>query len=272
MARTLSPLGRKLIQELEGLSLTAYPDGDGYSIGYGHHGVQKGEVITRAEAERLFEQDVKRFESSVNIYAGQGTTQEQFDALVSFAYNVGTGAFQTSTLLRKHLGGDIAGAADEFNRWVNSQGKKLQVLVDRRARERAIYLNGYAGAPPAPPFVMPPAVPPGTTLPKAPRAELASPPSPLAPSGSGSSHAASAALDADNAPLPPLKVGSRGTAVLLAQRLINADLDDVRALELDGWFGTKTATTLALLQTENDVHPIKPGEVDARTWRWLVTR
>jgi lysozyme len=149
----LSSDGRKLIQSFEGLSLAAYRDAAGYSIGYGHFGAKAGDTITRAEADRLFAGDVLRFETAVGV-ATPVANQHQFDAMVCLAYNIGTGAFSGSTLVTKHRMGDTAGAADEFLRWNKSQSKVLAVLVDRRAKERAVYLRGYApysgGAGPTP--------------------------------------------------------------------------------------------------------------------------
>ena len=66
--------------------------------------------------------------------------QNQFDALVSLAYNIGTGAFNKSTLVKKLNAGDIRGAADQFDVWINAGGKRMQGLVNRRAREKALYL------------------------------------------------------------------------------------------------------------------------------------
>lgn len=128
--------------------LTAYPDGGGYSIGYGHHGAKAGDVISRAEADRLFDADVERFERAVSLGASS-PSQQQFDALVSFAYNVGAGSqsqgsgFLGSTLLKKHNAGDYAGAAAEFQRWNKSGGAVHQGLIARRAREASVYANGY---------------------------------------------------------------------------------------------------------------------------------
>jgi lysozyme len=139
----LSANGRKLIQSFEGLSLTAYPDAAGYSIGYGHFGAQKGDVIDRTEAERLFLIDLVRFEAAVEL-ATPRASQQQFDAMVSLAYNIGSAAFAKSTLVVRHNMGDTAGAADEFLRWNKSQGKVLPVLVARRTKERAVYLYGFA--------------------------------------------------------------------------------------------------------------------------------
>ena len=140
----LSDNGRRLIQGFEGLSLKAYPDAAGYSIGYGHYGAKAGDVITQAEAERLFDQDVAKYELAVSTTTPRAT-QQQFDAMTSLAYNIGTGGFAGSTVARLHNAGDYQGAADAFRMWVKSQGKTLPVLERRREQERGVYLNGYPG-------------------------------------------------------------------------------------------------------------------------------
>jgi lysozyme len=138
----LSPHGRALIQSFEGLSLTAYPDADGWSIGYGHFGAKPGGRITREEAEELFDRDLVKYETVVSLTTPR-TTMQQFDAMVSLAYNVGTKGFADSTVARLHNMGDYQGAADAFRMWNKSQGVVHQGLVKRRERERDVYLNGY---------------------------------------------------------------------------------------------------------------------------------
>ena len=140
-ATRLSEAGRRLIQSFEGLSLKAYPDGAGYSIGYGHYGAQAGDVISPAEAEALFDRDVARFEDAV-AKAAPGALQHQFDAMTSLAYNIGAGAFATSTVAARHRAGDFAGAADAFLAFTKAGGVDDSRLVARRKRERAIYLGG----------------------------------------------------------------------------------------------------------------------------------
>lgn len=148
----LSPEGRTLIKSFEGLSLTAYPDAHGYSIGYGHFGASPGDVITREEADRLFDQDVIKYEAAVSLKTPHAS-QQQFDAMVSLAYNIGTSGFADSTVARLHNAGDYMGAADAFRMWNKSQGAVHQGLVKRREKERTVYLEGYtpAGSFPLPP-------------------------------------------------------------------------------------------------------------------------
>lgn len=100
----LSQKGADLIKQYEGLRLKAYQDAGGvWTIGYGHTaGVQPGDVITKEEADALFWADVEKFVRGVNrLKQGTRLTQNQFDALVSFAYNCGLGALERSTLLKK---------------------------------------------------------------------------------------------------------------------------------------------------------------------------
>lgn len=147
--RTTSSEGVALIKDFEGLRLKAYPDpgtgGDPWTIGIGTtvypdgRKVKPGDVITEAQAEDYLRHDLTRFEAAVNRLTGGVTTQGQFDALVSFTYNLGDGALKTSTLLRKHNEGDYAGAQAEFSKWVLAGGQKLTGLVRRRAAEAALY-------------------------------------------------------------------------------------------------------------------------------------
>lgn len=159
----LSPRGIDLIHGFEQLRLTAYPDPgsrDGLPVtcGWGttrdEDGgpIPPGAVWTREKADRLFARDIAAFEQGVNLLlAGVPTTQAQFDALVSFAYNVGLDidddataeGLGDSTLLRKHRAGDHAGAQAAFASWVFNDGRRLNGLVRRRAAEAALY--GSAG-------------------------------------------------------------------------------------------------------------------------------
>lgn len=153
MVTRLSEAGRRLLQGFEGLSLSAYrdppiadPANQLWSIGYGHQlgkgPAFSGKSITRDEAERLFDQDVASRESAIALTAPTDVPH-RFDALVSLAYNIGAGAFAESTVRRLHNAGDFAGAADAFLMWRKSGGAVNPVLVARREKERATYLQGY---------------------------------------------------------------------------------------------------------------------------------
>lgn len=157
----LSAKGRRLIKGFESLSLTAYPDGDGHSIGYGHLGADEGDVITLSEAEALFDADVLKYEASVNDTVSRPMTQDQYDAMVSLAYNVGTAGFAGSTVARLMNAGNVAGAADAFRMWRMSEGQVDPVLVERREDERAYFLTGALPNPNGTPRALPQELAPG---------------------------------------------------------------------------------------------------------------
>lgn len=142
--RQINAAGERLIKSFEGLELEAYPDpatrGEPWTIGWGHTGpeVTPGMVITREEADRLFDADTDRFEAAVERLAPVAT-DNQFAAMVSLAYNVGTGNFERSTLLRLHNAGDHAGAADQFVRWNRANGQVMRGLTRRRLAEAELY-------------------------------------------------------------------------------------------------------------------------------------
>lgn len=141
----ISQHGLDLVKAHEGLRLDAYRCPAGvWTIGYGTtrmdgRAVRQGDTITRDKAESLLRDDVRRFESAVKRLVTVPLSQGQFDALVSFTYNLGEGALERSTLRRLLNEGDYAGAAEQFDRWVNGGGKRLPGLVRRRAEERALF-------------------------------------------------------------------------------------------------------------------------------------
>lgn len=147
----ISNNGIALIKRFEGCRLTAYPDpgtgGDPWTIGYGWtlpvdgKPVRPGMTIDQATADRLLKTGLVSYENDVLKIVKVKLTQGQFDALVSFAYNVGSRALSTSTLLKKLNAGDIKGAADEFLRWNKASGKVLNGLTRRREAERALFLS-----------------------------------------------------------------------------------------------------------------------------------
>ncbi len=97
-------------------------------------------MITEAQAEDLLIEDLARFEAGVSsLIKDSPTLQGQFDGLVSLAFNVGLGALGKSTLLKKHLAGDYAGAAKQFARWNRAGGRVLAGLTKRREAERQLY-------------------------------------------------------------------------------------------------------------------------------------
>ncbi len=144
----ISPSGIDLICNFEGKRLTAYDDGVGvWTIGFGTtvypNGikVKKGDTCTEAQAKAYMAHDLKKFASAVNNAVTVPLNQNQFDALVSLAYNIGTGAFSKSTLVKKLNANDYRSAADQFDVWVNAGDKRMQGLVNRRAKEKALFLS-----------------------------------------------------------------------------------------------------------------------------------
>ncbi|HDU5651462.1 TPA: lysozyme [Klebsiella aerogenes] len=143
--------GIALIKDFEGCRLTAYPDpgtgGAPWTIGYGWtlpvdgKPVRPGMTIDQATADRLLKTGLVSYENDVLKIVKVKLTQGQFDALVSLAYNIGSRALSTSTLLKKLNDGDIKGAADEFLRWNKAGGKVLNGLTRRREAERALFLS-----------------------------------------------------------------------------------------------------------------------------------
>lgn len=137
----INEAGLNLIKDFEGCRLKAYlcPAGI-WTIGYGHtQGVKPDMVINQLQAERFLKQDLKRFEDAVTSLVKVPITPNQFSALVSFAYNVGTGALYDSTLLRKLNKKDYKGAANEFLRWNKAGGKVLSGLTRRRLAEKDLF-------------------------------------------------------------------------------------------------------------------------------------
>jgi lysozyme len=140
----ISETGLELIRSHEGLRLNAYVcPGGKLTIGYGHTGpdVKPGLKISQDKADQLLRNDTKRFEKSVNELVTVPMTQGMFDALVSFAYNLGAGSLKSSTLLKKLNDGDKDGAAEEFLKWNKAKGKVLDGLTARRENESEIFLS-----------------------------------------------------------------------------------------------------------------------------------
>lgn len=137
----ISQQGVDLIKSFESCRLKAYlcPAGV-WTIGYGHtSGVRPNDEISPSQAERYLKADLVRVEQDVRILVRVPLTQGQFDALVSFAFNCGTRALSTSTLLRKLNLRDYVGAAEEFFRWVYANGKRFAGLERRRRLEKRMF-------------------------------------------------------------------------------------------------------------------------------------
>lgn len=135
--------GLDLIKSFEGLHLEAYPDPIGIpTIGYGHtKGVVLGQKITAAQAEDFLRQDLAWAEDAVNEYVTAPINQNQFDALVSFVFNLGPANLKRSDLLKYTNLKQCERAAQEFGRWVYAGGRKFNGLVRRREAERQLYLT-----------------------------------------------------------------------------------------------------------------------------------
>lgn len=141
--RKISQEGIEFIKEREGLRLKAYDDGGGvWTIGFGHtKGVKKGDTINKEQAETFLRNDLIEFEGAVDALVKVPLTQKQFDALVSFAFNVGVGALRKSTLLKVLNAGDYGRVPNELSKWVKDGGKTVQGLVKRRALEAAMFMD-----------------------------------------------------------------------------------------------------------------------------------
>jgi lysozyme len=139
----LSKVGADLVKKYEGCKLKAYLcPANKWTIGWGHTGgVKQGQVITQAQADALFDKDIQRFVDGVNKLVKVEINQNQFDALVSFAYNCGVTALQKSTLLEYVNKKQFSKAAAEFDLWTKGNGKVLHGLVRRRDEEQALFLS-----------------------------------------------------------------------------------------------------------------------------------
>lgn len=132
---------RALIRQFEGCRLSAYRCPAGIpTIGIGHtRGVKMTDRCSVQQADLWLTEDLQDAEAAVSSLVKVPLSQGQFDALVSFVFNLGAGAFKQSTLLKRLNAGLPIAAADEFKRWVNSDGVRLQGLVNRRAAEEAMF-------------------------------------------------------------------------------------------------------------------------------------
>jgi lysozyme len=150
----LSRAGAELIARFEGFVPRPYDDAAGHAtIGFGHL-IHHGRVtaadrarwgtISRDRGLALLAEDAREATRAVEQHVRVSLSQEELDALVSFVFNVGTGAFASSTLLRKLNAGDRHGAADELLRWSRADGRVLEGLLSRRRAERALFLSSSA--------------------------------------------------------------------------------------------------------------------------------
>lgn len=136
--------GIELIKRWEGLKLEAYLcPANVWTIGYGHtRTARPGMKINQAEAERLLKDDLIKFETAITLAVKVELTENQFAALVSWAYNVGEGAVKSSTLIRKLNKGDYDAVPVELMRWNKVNGKVNRGLTNRRAAEVGLWSKG----------------------------------------------------------------------------------------------------------------------------------
>lgn len=138
----MNEAGLDLLKRFEGCTLEAKWDVDGWSIGYGLHGpdIIQGTVWTQDQCEEGLSDRLAETEKALDRMLMAPVTENQYAALVDFAYNCGLENLRKSTLLRYVNDGDIQQAAAEFGRWNHSAGKVLAGLTERRAAERDLFL------------------------------------------------------------------------------------------------------------------------------------
>ncbi len=141
----ISHNGIQFLKQWEGFEANAYKDTGGvWTIGYGTikwkgQPVAQGMAITEKEAELALQEDLAWAQTAVNQLVRVSLTQNMFDALVSFVYNVGETAFQKSTLLRLLNQGNYTEVSKQFERWRFDNGKEVKGLLNRREAERALF-------------------------------------------------------------------------------------------------------------------------------------
>jgi len=152
-----SPQGIALIREFEGFRAEAYRDPVGiWTIGYGFtKGVRQGDTMTREQADQRLRVELADYEAGVLRVTGGNLTQAQFDALVSFAWNVGVKGMAGSSVIKAHVRGDYQAAARAFALWNKAGGKVWPGLTRRRAAEAALYLREEEAPQPMPQAVEP---------------------------------------------------------------------------------------------------------------------
>lgn len=148
----MSAAGLNALKKYEGCRLEPYLDEAGVlTIGYGHTRdvaawAAAGRKLTQHEADVILMSDLEAYEDGVTYFLrNTEVTQSQFDALVSLCFNIGVTRFGQSTLMRKLLKGDVAGAAEQFDAWrfAGGRGHVSPGLVKRRAEEKAMFLEGF---------------------------------------------------------------------------------------------------------------------------------
>lgn len=135
--------GIALIKKFEGCELNAYQcSADVWTIGYGHtRGVNEGDTCTKDDAEKILIDDLVEFEGYVNDLVDAELTQNQFDALVAWTFNLGPTNLKSSTLLTRLNSGDLDDVPHQIKRWNKAGGKVLDGLVRRREAEALLWLE-----------------------------------------------------------------------------------------------------------------------------------
>lgn len=136
--------GLELIKTFEGLELNAYKCAAGvWTIGYGHtKSVQEGMVISEDTANDMLMEELVEYENYVNTLVTVPLSQNQFDALVSWVYNLGSSNFQASTMLKVINANDMVNVPAQIMRWNKAGGKVLEGLTRRRQAEADLFSGG----------------------------------------------------------------------------------------------------------------------------------
>lgn len=144
----ISESGIRLIKHYEALRLKSYQDSVGvWTIGWGHTPCQPNIIITQQVAEELLKTDLNRVCRAVQNLIRVPLTQGQFDALVSFTFNLGAGSLKGSTLRQRINRGDYTGASSEFKKWVYAGGRRLPGLQARRFDETVLFCSDLKSLP-----------------------------------------------------------------------------------------------------------------------------
>ena len=135
--------GLALIKKFEGLELEAYKCAAGvWTIGYGHtKDVQEGDVWSESHADHMLEVELEEFEGYINNNVTVALSQNQFDALVSWVYNLGPANLKASTMLKVLNSGDYEGVPAQIKRWNKAGGKVLEGLIRRRKAEALLFVG-----------------------------------------------------------------------------------------------------------------------------------
>ena len=133
--------GLSLIKKFEGCELEAYQCSAGvWTIGYGHtKGVEAGDEISKEQAEEMLVEELHEYESYVNEYVTVALSQNQFDALVSWVYNLGPANLKASTMLKVLNSGEYEDVPAQIKRWNKAGGKVLEGLIRRREAEACLF-------------------------------------------------------------------------------------------------------------------------------------